>query len=135
MPPNDIYTFIVERRRPVRARCACPGGWPYHGLVPAVVLTLSHWLVAANFFNKKRGRGELLLLPVGSPAPRCSRSTSCPARTLAIHDPPFLSFLIVVIGCTVIAHAFRPSCTPTPRLARRPPTPQPSTSWPSASWW
>ncbi len=116
VPPDDIYTFIVERR-PVRAvRVPWRLAALITVLVPAVVLTLSHWLVAANFFSKQ---GAVVLLFFGW--------VTGAQVFFSIHKLPsenpwrsmtlvFLSFLIVVIGYTVIAHAFETFLYPDPAL-------------------
>jgi NADH:ubiquinone oxidoreductase subunit 5 (chain L)/Multisubunit Na+/H+ antiporter, MnhA subunit len=83
VPADDIYTFVVERR-PLRA-VKVP--WLLAAmitvLVPAVVLGLSHWLVAADFFHKQ---GAIVLLFFGwVTGRRCfSPFTSCPAKTRGV---------------------------------------------------
>ena len=114
VPPDDIYTFVVEHR-PLRA-VKVP--WLLAALVtvlvPAVVLGLSHWLVAADFFHKQ---GAVVLLFFGW--------VTGAQVFFAIHKLPsenpwrsltfvLLSFVIVVIGYTVIAHAFEMFLYPDP---------------------
>ncbi|MBN2691881.1 MAG: NADH-quinone oxidoreductase subunit L [Burkholderiaceae bacterium] len=116
VPADDIYTFVVERR-PLRA-VKVP--WLLAALitvlVPAVVLGLSHWLVAADFFHKQ---GAVVLLFFGW--------VTGAQVFFSIHKLPsenpwrslvmiFLSFLIVVVGYTLIAHAFEAFLYPDPVL-------------------
>ncbi len=116
VPADDIYTFVVERR-PLRA-VKVP--WLLAALitvlVPAVVLGLSHWLVAADFFHKQ---GAVVLLFFGW--------VTGAQVFFSIHKLPsenpwrsltmiFLSFLIVVVGYTLIAHAFETFLYPDPVL-------------------
>lgn len=116
VPPDDIYTFVVERR-PARA-VQVP--WLLAALitvlVPAVVLTLSHWLVASDFFTKQ---GAVVLLFFGWVTGAQvffsihKLPTENPWRSLTLI---FVSFLIVVIGYTLIAHAFETFLYPDPAL-------------------
>jgi len=116
VPPDDIYTFVAERR-PTRA-VKVP--WLLAALitvlVPAVVLGLSHWLVAANFFNKQ---GAVILLFFGWVTGAQvffsihKLPSENPWRSLALI---FLSFLIVVVGYTLIAHGFEAFLYPNPVL-------------------
>lgn len=116
VPADDIYTFVVERR-PLRA-VKVP--WLIAALitvlVPAVVLGLSHWLVAADFFHKQ---GAVVLLFFGW--------VTGAQVFFSIHKLPsenpwrsltmiFLSFLIVVVGYTLIAHVFEAFLYPDPVL-------------------
>ena len=116
VPADDIYTFVVERR-PLRA-VKVP--WLLAAmitvLVPAVVLGLSHWLVAADFFHKQ---GAVVLLFFGW--------VTGAQVFFSIHKLPsenpwraltmiFLSFLIVVVGYTLIAHVFEGFLYPDPVL-------------------
>jgi len=116
VPPDDIYTFVAERR-PTRA-VKVP--WLLAALitvlVPAVVLGLSHWLVAANFFNKQ---GAVILLFFGWVTGAQvffsihKLPSENPWRSLTLI---FLSFLIVVVGYTLIAHGFEAFLYPNPVL-------------------
>ncbi|MBN8743945.1 MAG: NADH-quinone oxidoreductase subunit L [Thiomonas arsenitoxydans] len=116
VPADDIYTFVVERR-PLRA-VKVP--WLLAAtitvLVPAVVLGLSHWLVAADFFHKQ---GAIVLLFFGWVTGAQvffsihKLPSENPWRSLTLI---FLSFLIVVVGYTLIAHAFETFLYPDPVL-------------------
>jgi NADH-quinone oxidoreductase subunit L len=106
VPPDDIYTFVVARR-PVQA-VKIP--WLIAALitvlVPAVVLGLSHWLVSADYFHKQ---GAIVLLFFGWVTGAQvffsihRLPTENPWRSMIL---VFLSFLIVVVGYTLIGHAF-----------------------------
>jgi NADH-quinone oxidoreductase subunit L len=116
VPPDDIYTFVVERR-PLRA-VKVP--WLLAALitvlVPALVLGLSHWLVAEDFFHKQ---GAVVLLFFGWVTGAQvffsihKLPSESPWRSLTMI---LLSFLIVVVGYTLIAHAFEAFLYPDPVL-------------------
>jgi NADH-quinone oxidoreductase subunit L len=116
VPPDDIYTFVVERR-PLRA-VKVP--WLLAALitvlVPALMLGLSHWLVAEDFFRKQ---GAVVLLFFGW--------VTGAQVFFSIHKLPsenpwrsltmiLLSFLVVVVGYALIAHAFETFLYPDPVL-------------------
>ncbi|OYV41189.1 MAG: oxidoreductase [Thiomonas sp. 20-64-5] len=116
VPPDDIYTFVAERRPTRTVKVPWLVAALITVLVPAVVLGLSHWLVAANFFNKQ---GAVILLFFGW--------VTGAQVFFSIHKLPnenpwrsltliFLSFLIVVVGYTLIAHAFETFLYPDPVL-------------------
>lgn len=107
VPPDDIYSFVVERR-PLRAVKKVP--WLLAALVtvlvPALVLGLSHGMVAADFFHKQ---GSVVLLFFGWVTGAQlffsihKMPSESPLRTLTM---VLLSFFIVVVGYTLIAHTF-----------------------------
>lgn len=107
VPPDDIYSFVVERR-PLREVQRVP--WLLAALatvlVPALVLGLSHGMVAADFFHKQ---GSVVLLFFGWVTGAQlffsihKMPSESPLRTLTM---VLLSFFIVVVGYTLIAHTF-----------------------------
>jgi NADH-quinone oxidoreductase subunit L len=117
VPPDDIYSFVVERR-PLREVKKVP--WLLAALVtvlvPALVLGLSHGVVAEDFFHKQ---GSVVLLFFGW--------VTGAQLFFSIHKLPsenawgllsmiLLSFLIVVVGYTLIAHVFEAFLYPDPVL-------------------
>ena len=106
VPPDDIYTSVVERR-PLRVvRLPWLVALAVTVLVPVFVLGFSHLLVAADFVHKQ---GAVILLFFGW--------VTGAQVFFSIHRLPsenpwrsmgmiFLSFVIVVIGYTVIGHLF-----------------------------
>ncbi len=106
VPPDDIYTSVVERR-PLRVvRLPWLVAVLVTVLVPAFVLGLAHFLVAANFAHKQ---GAIILLFFGW--------VTGAQVFFSIHRLPsvnpwrsmgmiFLSFVIVVIGYTAVGHLF-----------------------------
>lgn len=116
VPPDDIYTFVAERRPARSVQVPWLLAALITVLVPAVVLGLSHWLVAANFFNKQ---GAVILLFFGWVTGAQvffsihKLPSENPWRSLTLI---FLSFLIVVVGYTLIAHAFETFLYPDPAL-------------------
>ena len=116
VPPDDIYTFVVEHR-PVRtARLPWLLAATITVLVPALVLGLSHWLVSADFVHKQ---GAVVLLFFGW--------VTGAQMFFSIHKLPsenpwrsmmlaFLSLLVVVAGYTVIGHLFERFLYPDPAM-------------------
>jgi NADH-quinone oxidoreductase subunit L len=118
VPKDDLYTFIVERR-PARNRQP----WLLMAIVtlaiPVVVLLLSHLLVAPNLFQKQ---GAIILLFFGWVtgaqllfATYHMRSEN-PWRLVALI---VFSFTVVVIGYTLISHAFDVFLYPDPDFGTR----------------
>jgi NADH-quinone oxidoreductase subunit L len=116
VPPDDIYTFVVERRPLRAARVPWLLAALITVLVPALVLGLSHWLVAEDFFHKQ---GAVVLLFFGWVTGAQvffsihKLPSESPWRSLTMI---LLSFLIVVVGYTLIAHAFEVFLYPDPAL-------------------
>lgn len=115
VPKDDLYTFIVERRS---ARNRLP--WLLMAVItlaiPIIVLLLSHLAVAPNLFQKQ---GAIVLLFFGWVtgaqllfATYNMRSQS-PWRLLSLI---VFSFTVVVIGYTIISHAFDVFLFPDPDL-------------------
>lgn len=105
VPKDDLYTFVVERRP---ARQSRP--WLLMAavtlIVPVTILVLAHWLVANDFFQKQ---GAVVLLFFGwvtgaqliFTAYRMRSDNSWRLMGLIL-----FSFTVVVVGYTLIAHAF-----------------------------
>jgi NADH-quinone oxidoreductase subunit L len=105
VPKDDLYTFIVERR-PARNRQPWLLMAAITLAIPVAVLLLSHLLVAPNLFHRQ---GAIILLFFGWVtgaqllfATYNMRSEN-PWRLVALI---VLSFTVVVIGYTLISHAF-----------------------------
>lgn len=106
VPADDVYTSVVERR-PLRVlRLPWMVALAVTVLVPAFVLGFSHLLVAADFVHKQ---GAVILLFFGW--------ITGAQVFFSIHRLPsenpwqsmgmiFLSFVIVVVGYSVIGHLF-----------------------------
>ena len=115
---DDLYTFIVERR-PARNRQPWLLMATITLAIPVVVLLLSHLLVAPNLFQKQ---GAIILLFFGWVtgaqllfATYNMRSEN-PWRLVALI---VFSFTVVVIGYTLISHAFDVFLYPDPEFGTR----------------
>ena len=105
VPHNPLYTFLVERK-PASARLP----WLMIGLVtlvvPLAILILAHWFVAADFFQKQ---GAIVLLFFGWITgvqvlfATHRLDSSNPIRLMVMI---LLSFALIVVGYTMIGHAF-----------------------------
>ncbi|MBT8430516.1 MAG: NADH-quinone oxidoreductase subunit L [Gammaproteobacteria bacterium] len=118
VPKDDLYTFIVERR-PARNRQPWLLMAGITLAIPVLVLLLSHLLVAPNLFQKQ---GAIILLFFGWVtgaqllfATYNMRSEN-PWRLIALI---VFSFTIVVIGYTLISHAFDIFLYPDPDFGTR----------------
>jgi NADH-quinone oxidoreductase subunit L len=106
VPADDIYTFVVERRPRRAARLPWLAAVTITVLVPVVVLALSHQTVSPDVFQRQ---GALVLLFFGWVTgaqvffSTHKLDTASPWRTMGL---VVLSFLVVVMGYTVIGHAF-----------------------------
>lgn len=105
VPHDEVYTFVVERR-PVASRLPWVPAAVITVMVPVAVLGLTHWLVGGNFVGQQ---GAVILLFFGWVtgaqllfATYRLRAES-PWRTMAMI---ILSLIVVVVGYTVIEHAF-----------------------------
>jgi NADH-quinone oxidoreductase subunit L len=105
VPKDDLYTFIVERR-PARNRQPWLLMAAITLAIPVAVLLLSHLLVAPNLFQKQ---GAIILLFFGWVtgaqllfATYNMRSEN-PWRLVTLI---VFSFIVVVVGYTLISHAF-----------------------------
>ena len=105
VPKDDLYTFVVERR-PARRRQPWLLMAAITLVVPVVILVLAHWLVANDFFQKQ---GAVVLLFFGWVTGAQLIFSTYRMRTENIWRLMGLilfSFTIVVIGYTLISHAF-----------------------------
>jgi NADH-quinone oxidoreductase subunit L len=105
VPKDDLYTFVVERR-PARRRQPWLLMAGVTLAVPATILVLAHWLVASDFFHKQ---GAVVLLFFGWVTGAQLIFSTYRMRTENIWRLMGLvlfSFTIVVIGYTLISHAF-----------------------------
>jgi NADH-quinone oxidoreductase subunit L len=105
VPKDDLYTFVVEKR-PARRRAP----WLFMAFItlaiPALVLGLAHWLVSQDLFQQQ---GAIVLLFFGWVtgaqlifATYRMRSE----RTGHLFALILFSFTVVVVGYTLISHAF-----------------------------
>ena len=118
VPKNDLYTFVVERRPAVRHK-----PWLLMATitlaVPVTVLILAHLLVAEDFFQQQ---GAVILLFFGwitgtqllFAIYRMRSENLWRLITVII-----LSFVIIVLGYTVISHAFDLFLYPDPDFRRQ----------------
>ena len=106
VPPDPIYTSVVERRpaKPSRLPWVVAAGLTV--LVPVVVLSLSHFFVAEHLFYEQ---GVVVLLFFGWVT---GAQALFAAHKMSHQDPWRLmlgilaSFVVVVIGYTLISHYF-----------------------------
>ncbi len=105
VPKDDLYTFVVERR-PAKQRRPWLLMAAVTLIVPVVILIVAHWLVANDFFQKQ---GAVVLLFFGWVTgaqlifAAYRMRTENTRRLLGLI---LFSFTIVVVGYTLIAHAF-----------------------------
>ncbi len=117
VPADDIYTFVVERRPRRAARLPWLAAVAITVLVPIVVLALSHRTVAPDVLQRQ---GPLVLLFFGWVTgaqvffSTHKLDTASPWRTMGL---VMLSFLVVVLGYTVIGHVFDDFLLPDRALA------------------
>ena len=105
VPKDDLYTFVVERR-PARRRQPWLLMAAITTAVPVTILVLAHWLVAHDFFQKQ---GAVVLLFFGWVTGALLIFSTYRMRTENIWRLMGLmlfSFAIVVLGYTLISHAF-----------------------------
>jgi NADH-quinone oxidoreductase subunit L len=105
VPKEDLYTFIVERQSPTYKQ-----PWLIMAAitlaVPLFVLFLSHWAVAPDLFQKQ---GAIILLFFGWVTgaqllfSTYHMSAQNPWRLVGLI---IVSFVIVVVGYTLVSHAF-----------------------------
>ena len=106
VPPDDIYTFVVEHRPLKTARLPWLLAALVTVLVPALLLGLSHWLVASDFFHEQ---GAVVLLFFGWVTGAqvffsiYKLPSENPWRLMILL---VLSMLVVVAGYTLVGHAF-----------------------------
>lgn len=117
-PKDDLYTFVVERR-PARRRQPWMLMAAFTLAVPIGILILAHWLVEQDFFEKQ---GAIVLLFFG-----WVTGTQLLFATYRMRTENFwrlitlivLSFSVVVLGYTLISHAFDLFLYPDPELRAR----------------
>jgi NADH-quinone oxidoreductase subunit L len=105
VPKDDLYTFVVERQ-PARRRQPWLVMAAITLVVPVTILVIAHWLVANDFFQKQ---GAVVLLFFGWVTGAQLIFSTYRMRTENIWRLMGLilfSFTIVVIGYTLISHAF-----------------------------
>lgn len=106
VPPDEVYTFVVERR-PVRVtRLPWMVALGITVVVPALVLGLAHLLIAADFVHTQ---GAIILLFFGWVT---GAQVFFSIHRLPSENPwrsmgmTLLSFVIVVVGYTLVGHIF-----------------------------
>ena len=105
VPKDDLYTFVIERR-PARRRQPWLVMAAITLVVPVTILILAHWVVANDFFQKQ---GAVVLLFFGWVTGAQLIFSTYRMRTENIWrlmGMILFSFTIVVIGYTLISHAF-----------------------------
>lgn len=104
-PKDDLYTFVVERR-PARTRLPWLLMAAITLAVPVSILVLAHWLVAHDYFQKQ---GAIVLLFFGwvTGAQLLFATYRMRAQNLwRLVTLSIFSFAVVVVGYTLISHAF-----------------------------
>ena len=115
VPKHDLYTFVVERR-PVRQRRPWLLMAAVTLAVPAVILFLSHYLVEHGFIYRQ---GAVVLLFFGwiTGAQLIFATYRMRTENLArLLTLILVSFTVVVLGYTLISHAFDLFLYPDPVL-------------------
>ena len=105
VPKEDLYTFVVERK-PARQRRPWLLMAAITLAVPGVILFLAHYLVEQEFFEKQ---GAVVLLFFGwiTGAQLIFATYRMRTENLArLFTLILVSFTVVVLGYTLIAHAF-----------------------------
>jgi NADH-quinone oxidoreductase subunit L len=106
VPPDDIYTFVVEHRPVSGARLPWLLAALITVLVPLLMLGMSHWLVAADFFHRQ---GAVVLLFFGwvTGAQMFFSIYKLPSENpWRLMILLLLSMLVVVAGYTLVGHVF-----------------------------
>jgi NADH-quinone oxidoreductase subunit L len=104
-PKDDLYTFVVERR-PARTRLPWLLMAAITLAVPVSILAVAHWLVAHDYFQKQ---GAIVLLFFGwvTGAQLLFATYRMQAQNLwRLVTLSIFSFAVVVVGYTLISHAF-----------------------------
>ncbi|MDZ7662287.1 NADH-quinone oxidoreductase subunit L [Thiohalophilus sp.] len=105
VPKDDLYTFVVERR-PVRQRLPWRLMAAITLAVPIAILVAAHWLVAEDYFQKQ---SAIVLLFFGWITGAQLIFTTYRMRTRNLRrliTLSIFSFAVVVLGYTLISHAF-----------------------------
>lgn len=115
VPKKDLYTFVVEREpAPQRKPWLVMAGITL--LVPMFILVVAHWLVEQDYFQKQ---GAIVLLFFGWVTGAQLIFTTYRMRTTNIWrliGLILISFTVVVVGYTLIAHAFGQFLYPDPHF-------------------
>ncbi|HPE80868.1 MAG TPA: proton-conducting transporter membrane subunit [Gammaproteobacteria bacterium] len=105
VPKDDLYTFVVERRPPRQRQ-----PWLLMALitlaVPMTILVVAHWLVSQDFFQQQ---GAIVLLFFGWVTGAQLIFATYRMRTQNVWRLFTLivfSFAVVIVGYTLISHAF-----------------------------
>ena len=118
VPKEDLYTFVVERQ-PARRRQPWLAMAAITIAVPVTILILAHWLVAQDFFQKQ---GAVVLLFFGWVTGAQLLFSTYRMRTQNLWRLITLivfSFAVVVLGYTLISHAFDLFLYPDPEFRAR----------------
>ncbi|MDY6980185.1 MAG: proton-conducting transporter membrane subunit [Pseudomonadota bacterium] len=105
VPKEDLYTFVVERR-PIRQRLPWRLMAAITLAVPIAILVAAHWLVAEDYFQKQ---SAIVLLFFGwiTGAQLIFTTYRMQTRNLRrLITLSIFSFAVVVLGYTLISHAF-----------------------------
>lgn len=105
VPKDDLYTFVVERR-PAKLRQPWLVMAGITLAVPIIILILAHWLVAQDFFQKQ---GAVVLLFFGWVTGAQLLFTTYRMSSQNVWRLVGLvvfSFAVIVLGYTLISHAF-----------------------------
>lgn len=105
VPKNDLYTFVIERR-PARRRPPWLIMAVFTLAIPALILVLAHWLVSQDYFQKQ---GAIVLLFFGwvtGAQLMFATYRMRTERTGHLFALMSMSFAVVIVGYTLIAHAF-----------------------------
>jgi NADH-quinone oxidoreductase subunit L len=115
VPKDELYTFVVERR-PARRRRPWLLMAAITLAVPGLILFLSHYLVEQAFFHRQ---GAVVLLFFGwiTGAQLIFATYRMRTENLArLFTLILVSFTVVVLGYTLISHAFDLFLYPDPEL-------------------
>ncbi|MFO8024161.1 NADH-quinone oxidoreductase subunit L [Thiohalophilus sp.] len=105
VPKQDLYTFVIERR-PVRQRVPWLLMAAITLAVPITILVFAHWVVSEDYFQKQ---SAIVLLFFGWMTGAQLIFAVYRMQTGNLHRLVMLSifsFAIVVLGYTLISHAF-----------------------------
>lgn len=105
VPQDPLYDFVVEKN-PARGRRPWLLMAAMTLIVPAVILFVAHWLVAQDFYHKQ---GAVVLLFFGWVTGAQLIFVTYRMRTtniVRLFGQVIFSFAVVVLGYTLISHAF-----------------------------
>ena len=118
VPKEDLYTFVVERK-PARQRRPWLLMAAITLAVPAVILSLAHYLVERHFFEQE---GAVVLLFFGWITGAQLIFATYRMRSenrVRLFALILVSFTIVVVGYTLVAHSFDLFLYPDPAFRAR----------------